>query len=674
MPKFKNEVEVFKKILNTLPNSIYLKDRQGRYLWLNKASIKQLEYKHIISESIIGKTDLEVFPEANAAEYIKNDNKVLEENRGICTEEVVILPSGEKLTQLSFKEPLYNDNAAELIGVLGYTVDITEMKKKEEEILSEKEKAEAANKAKTEFLENMRHDIRTPLSGIIGFADIIKNEVTEPKIKEYADNLVASSYSLLDFLNEILDAIKVSSGEIPILKKKFNLHKKLNEVILLNQAKASEKKNIDLSFYYDPAIPAYLIGDATRIHRVVLELVTNALNFTHKGYIKLSAHLAKDNEDDVIVKIIVDDSGIGIPLEKQQDIYLQFKRLTPSYGGIYKGHGLGLSIAKQLIDDLNGEIYVESQVGYGTKFIFIIKLKKALLDEELGSEDLLSVTNGNGISSLPELKKIEPSIPANGAKDTYKSHILVVEDSHIAAQVVTAMLSNMDCTVDLAEKGKEAVNLAEHTQYDLIFMDIGLPDIDGYEVTKRIRLNELKKHHVPIIALTAHASEDNKKYCIDIGMNAVLTKPLAQKKAQDILNSFIPYRRDKLNLKEEPNSLAASSKELIVFDFELVKKQFGEDSANEVVALFLVDIPKSIEEIQAAYTNDDWLLVQSLTHKFKGGASYCGVMRLLEACTQLEDAVRNGESELCETLYHQLLDEVSLTEKAMRENPLIKAS
>jgi CheY-like chemotaxis protein len=341
--------------------------------------------------------------------------------------------------------------------------------------------------------------------------------------------------------------IKVNSGDIPLLKKKFSLEKKLSEVILLNKARAFQK-GIDLSFDYDPAIPRYLIGDPARIHRIVLELVANALNFTHKGHVKLSAQMAKNNEDNVVLKIIVDDTGIGMPPERQQDIYLQFKRLTASYKGIYKGYGLGLSITKQLIDDLNGEIYVESQLGTGSKFTFIVKLKKALLDEQLGSEDLLHSFTGKNFISPIESESVEDT-----NKDVllpYKSHILVVEDSSMAAYIAMNMLSKMHCIVDIAGTGNQAVELAEKKQYDLLFMDIGLPDIDGYEATKRIRLNETNRNHVPIVALTAHASEENKKYCIDIGMNAVLIKPLLQEKAEEFLDFFIPYRKKRLKLKE----------------------------------------------------------------------------------------------------------------------------
>jgi two-component system, OmpR family, aerobic respiration control sensor histidine kinase ArcB len=648
--------KLLEQIIHNAPNYIFWKDTNLIYRGCNYnfARVAGLDNP----EQIIGKCDNDLPWQQTGYLYQAEDQEILSSGQSILNKEVPMVLGAETRILSVSKVPLYG-NDKKIIGILGIYIDITQ----KNALIADLEKS---LRIKTEFLENMRHDIRTPLTGIIGFADLIKSGITDPKMKEYASNLAASGYALMDLLNEVLEAVKINSGEIPLLKKKFNLQKKLDEVISLNQARALYKK-IDLSFQYDSAIPNYLIGDPTRVHRIVLELVTNALNFTHKGHVKLSAQLAKDNKSDVVIKIIVEDTGIGIPLEKQHEIYVQFKRLIPSYEGIYKGHGLGLFIAKQFVDDLQGEIYVKSQVDVGSKFIFIVKLKKALLDEELGSEDLIpSLTHSKFI--LPQKVKGEPI--AEETTGSYKSHILVVEDSSIAARVVTSMLSQMDCTIDVAEKGKDAVDFAEHKQYDLIFMDIGLPDIDGYEVTKRIRLNELNKNHVPIIALTAHASEENKKHCIDIGMNAVLTKPLIQKKAEDILNSFIPYRRDRLNLKETSDSITKTTdyEELAIFNSESIKEQFGsKETAVEIINLFLEGLPQELQEIHTAYTRKDWSLAQKLTHKLKGGVSYCGAPRLKEACAQLENVIKNRESKRFENLYNQLLKAASLTEKTMRK-------
>lgn len=381
------ESDFILELLKQIPAYIFWKDKDSVYLGCNNAFAHSLGLSS--PEEIIGKTDYDLpVKKVESDAFRQDDQQVMASKKPkLNIEEYQTFIDGRKVVLLTNKVPLLDKNG-DVIGILGIYHDITERKKREKELQDAKEKAEVANKTKTEFLEYMRHDIRTPLTGIIGFAGSIKNEAMDPKIKEYARNIAASGEALTDLLNAILEEIKVSSGEIPGLKKKFSLQKKLNEIILLNQSGALHKK-IELLIDYDSAIPEYLIGDSARISRVVLELVTNALNFTHAGYVKLSTQLARDDEESVIIKIIVKDTGIGIAPEKQQDIYLRFKRLNPSYEGIYKGYGLGLSVVKQFVDDLNGEIYVESDIGVGTKFIFVVKLKKVLLDESFGSEDVI---------------------------------------------------------------------------------------------------------------------------------------------------------------------------------------------------------------------------------------------------------------------------------------------
>lgn len=654
----------FENIINNVPHALFWKDKNSVFMGCNERFAKLATLKS--AREIVGKTDYDLpWSKQESDAYTADDQYVIRSKESKLNIEESQTVNDARIVLLTSKVPLYDDKK-EVAGVLGIFTDITERKQSEEELREAREKAEIASRTKTEFLENMRHDMRTPLTGIVGFAEIIKNEVTDLRIKEYADNLTASSYALLDLLNAVLEAINVSSGEVPFLKKKFDLKKKLSSIILLNQAKARQK-NLNLSFNCDAAIPTYLIGDATRLHRIVLELVTNAINFTNKGYVQLSVQLAKDNEKDAIIKVIVEDTGIGIEPEKQQEIYVQFKRLTPSYEGIYKGVGLGLSIVKQFVNDLEGELYLESKVDVGSKFTAIIKLQKSLLDEPLGSEDLLP-TSGRDLAA-PTIKPIPSEKGDNSIGIPSKqSRILVVEDNTIAANVITNMLADMDCQVDVADKGKLAVQMADENRYDLIFVDIGLPDIDGYEVTRRIRLGELHKAHVPIIALTAHIDEDNKQHCIGIGMNAVLTKPLAKEKAEDILNSFIPYRKDKLK-PAAANVAKGTAVELPIFDFERVKTQFGnENSALKMMTMFVDSLPQEVDQLQVAYSKKDWPSIQLLTHRLRGGVSYCGALRLDEVCSRLESAIRGGQGELWEELYQRMLSEISVAEKTIKEN------
>lgn len=650
-----------KNLIDNLPGDIYWKDREGIWSGVNKRgaqSLQQIGFIHDRSD-VIGKSDYQLFSKETADEYRKNDLEVMELKTEMTHEEINQLPNGEKIIQLSTKRPLW-DKEGNIVGVVGNTIDISYLKKIEAELNTAIARAEAASQAKTEFLENMRHDIRTPLTGIVGFADLLKMESDNPHIKEYSENLVASSHALLNLLDEVLEAIRVGSGEIPKLKKKFSFGQTLKQVIELNRARALEKK-LSLTLHMDDSIPKFVIGDKVRLHRVILELVANALNFTDTGFVTLSATLAKKDEGRLVLKLTVEDSGIGIPKDKQQEIYVQFKRLTPSYQGIYKGAGLGLSVVKQFIDELGGEIYVDSELRRGTTFICLIPLQEPLLDDNTGIDDEMEQSIDIPLVTT-YAQEIKPTIePKSGGE----FRVLIVEDNQIAQTVAKSILAQLHCDSDIAPTGKKAVELWKNGQYHLILMDIGLPDIDGYEVTHQIRLQELlKKAHCPIIALTAHAGDENKKRCIDAGMNAVLMKPLTVKSCTDILEAFIPGYHQRKPVKVTSGQIEASTTESLfdlsnypLLDIEEGIKTMGTPEILAQMLQFMIDdsLPADMQLIKQTHDISDWDRTQQLAHKIKGGAIYVGTTRIKMACQHLERYWKSGQYELLEPLYQQII-------------------
>jgi two-component system aerobic respiration control sensor histidine kinase ArcB len=658
----------YEDVLRFLPGHVYWKDTEGYFLGCNLEQARDAGFSSC--EEMIGKTDYDM-PWAIQAAYLQDiDKSVIKNEKSLTLEEVYELPDGTKKMYLSSKLPLY-DEQNKVSGILGISIDITDRKKVEDELVLAKSAAEAASNAKTEFLENMRHDIRTPLTGIVGFAELLEMEFNEPTIKEYVGNIVASSHALLDLLSEFLEAIRVSSGEIPKLKKKFHLKNSIRQVINLNRAKAAQKK-LSLTLQVDESIPQYVIGDKVRLHRVVLELIANALNFTDKGFVKLTVSLAKQNNREVIIKLIVEDSGIGIPKDRQQDIYVQFKRLTPSYQGIYKGVGLGLSVVKQFIDELGGEIYLESEIAKGSRFTCFIPLQESLMDDEFGIGDETENNLGTHYETT-YTQEIKPPLLEAGKK---AHHILIVEDNTIAQTVAKSILKQMDCSSDLAENGKKALDLLKTNTYDLILMDIGLPDVDGYEVTRHIRLQELtKKTHVPIIALTAHAGDENKKRCIDAGMNAVLTKPLTAKSCADIVDAFIPGRQKEDLPSSTPKlgtALPDSEAELFILDAyplldidEGIKITNSKEMLIEMLRLLAEgELQSDVQLMKEAFANKDDEKVQDLAHKIKGGAVYVGTIKMKIACQYLERYWKAGHRELFGKLYEQT---VMVIENTIRE-------
>ncbi len=515
------------KIVESSPGNIYWKDMNGIYLGCNYNTVR-VSNLHSKLE-IIGKTDQELWPEY--AESIReNDFIVLKTGEALEKEEDV----GGRV-YLSTKTPL-RDEKNTIIGIIGNSIDITVLKEHELKLRKIKEDLEVANKIKTEFLENMRHDIRTPLSGIIGLSAILKTEKDSSKIKKYTSQLAESSEELLRFLNEILESLNVASGEIPILEKKFNLKTVLENVIKLHQPKANEKK-LSLESYFDATIPKYIVGDPIRIYRIILELLVNALKFTQDGSVSVSVKLAKKEGRNIVIKIEVEDTGPGVPIEQQQEIFIRFRRLTPSYSGIYQGSGLGLSITKQFIQELQGEIYLENPAK-GAKFVCLIPLKESLLDDVL--EEALNLSIVPQSLSKPDLRKTNTKEKMTYFTPKQKSHILIVEDHALIANIEKELLEALGCEVEIACDGNTAIELVKTHCYDLIFMDIGLPDIDGFEVTKYIRLHEnASQHPVPIIGLTAHANSERKKQGLNVGMNLVLIKPLTEETAITVLQNYI---------------------------------------------------------------------------------------------------------------------------------------
>lgn len=664
--------EVLYSIIDTIDASIFWKDTAGRYLGCNRYMVEMSGFKH--RSEVIGKKDNDM-PWFKIADELKAIDELVLKYGVFEGEETPLTASSRKKVFHTKKTILYDDNKR-VIGIIGVSIDITkrkkaenQLKKKQVQLLAEKNKAEAASQAKTEFLANMRHDIRTPLSGIVGFSELLKSESNEPRIKEYADNLIASSHALLDLMDEVLEAVRVSSGEMPLLKRKFNLTQTIEQVVALYQARAHEKK-LGLSLSLDNTVPNFVIGDKIRLHRIALELIGNALNFTDKGHVKVNVVLAKKENRELIIKMTVTDSGMGIPKEKQQEIYLQFKRLTPSYQGIYKGSGLGLYVVKQFIDELGGEIYVESETRKGTVFTCLIPMQAPLLDDSFGvdPEKDLKIEKRYMIPLKNQKTKL---MPKNNLDCKIKSKVLVVEDNFIAQTVAKTLLSGMDCQVDVASSGVDALALYEQNDYDLIFMDIGLGEgMDGYEVTHHIRSKTSPTKHIPIIALTAHGGDESKQRCIEAGMDAVLTKPLTKAHATDILKSFISERHETpaVDLSKARKDLPDSDDEMFqltqfpILNIEEALKSCGtQEFLKELLTLMTQELPTDLECMKKAFKTLDYPLVEKTAHKIKGGSVYVGTIRMKYACQYVERYWKTGQRELFEILYHQAVSTIEET-------------
>lgn len=659
------------KIISCMPNNVYWLDRNCIAQGCNNNILKLLglsELCEFVGMNYQQMAQLAGWTEGQAESFEKDDREVMETGMGKFNIEELPLydKKGDPVYYVSSRVPLFDDEGKEVIGVVGISVDITDKKKAEEEIILAKEAAEAASQAKTEFLENMRHDIRTPLSGIVGCARIIQAKPNDPeKVSEYAYDIIQSSEALLNFLNRILEGIKVATGEMPFLKKKFNFKKNIQAILDLNQSFAA-KKNLKLTLDVDEKIPPYLVGDPVRLQRIILELVANALRFTQQGGITIQIKLKKQESQQVVIEINISDTGIGIPADKQDEIFSRFTRLTPSHQGIYKGLGLGLSIVKQFVDDLSGEIYVKSHLKQGTTFTCILPFQKPLIMDDVGVEDTPLSLEGEVSCRKKKREMTSDTTDRHHDVNSAQRKVLLVEDDKLAAKIAHSILSELNCVVDIATNAKTALQKIREQDYHLILMDIGLPDMDGISLTHRIRLQQWQQTNItPIVGLTAHIDVENRQCCLDAGMNTVILKPLRKESALELLKAFIPDQcTNQASSFTEGSSITGP-----ILDVDSMKAILkNEELIKDCIHLMMIGLKKELVELPQLYQTANWKAIREIAHRRQGGASYCGAKRLEQACNQLVDYLHEkGPKEQVKGLYQQLLQEMETTKAACED-------
>ena len=380
----KTELFELKTIINSIPGSIYWKDVNGKYLGRNlyaTGKMIAIDLLHQDIESVIGKTDYDLFAIEVAEQYRKHDLYVIETGKEFAIEEILTTPNNEIITQLSTKSPL-RDAYGNIIGVIGNTIDISYLKKIEKDLEKTKERLEASTKIKDAFIHNMEHDIRTPFVGILGLSNYLFEQEEDITKKEYLNDIAMSARQLLNYCNCILDYANVEMDSIPIVEKKF-FFKELIDNLIIAEKPAAIIKKLTLSCQYDDKIPKLIIGDQYRLQRILINLISNAIKFTCEGTITVETKLKRTTEREVVISIIVKDTGIGVPEDKINYIYEKFYRSTPANKGTYSGLGLGLKIVKHFVNELGGEIEVKSKPNKGSIFSCTFPFKLPLVEEIL---------------------------------------------------------------------------------------------------------------------------------------------------------------------------------------------------------------------------------------------------------------------------------------------------
>lgn len=627
--RFQAELGVQKKfyeaILNRIPTDIAVFDHKHRYLFINPTAVRDKETR----EWLIGKDDFEYCAYRNKdIEIAKNRRakfiKAVSNKEGMEWEDKVKDAQQNEAYIYRRMFPVFNETD-ELQFVIGFGIDITKVKQAEM-------RAEESLKAKEIFLANMSHEIRTPINGIIGLSGLLHKTALDSIQKNYLQLIRKSADNLLFIINDILDLAKVESGKIEIEIRPFELNDICNSVIQSMQYKAEEK---EIQLIYNPFSfePKYLNGDSFRLTQILTNLLNNAIKFTNTGAVELFVSTIEETEHTLTAQFRVEDTGIGIGPDKLHLIFDEFIQADKTTNRIYGGTGLGLSICKKLVELQGGRIWVESEPLAGSKFIFelsFIKTDKA---------DLV----------LRQPKVIDKSI-------IKPIKILLAEDNEINQFIAQSMLQEWGFEVHVANNGFDAVNQAKKVVFDVILMDVQMPEINGVEATKQIRkIESTGKHHTPILALTANALKGDREKYIDAGMDDYLSKPFEEDelyyKIAHLLQIPIRYLDEDIKVTVKENNASYYS----LHKLNAIAK--GDEAfITKMLLLFLETTPELLQLLQQAYTNKQWEELNAAAHKLKPTVQTMDIKAIEADVKQVEKlALGNPNPHIIAPLIHKII-------------------
>ena len=635
----RNLLDTQNSIFNGVGHAVMFINADGIVQVINKAGINILGYT---TEEVVGKMSALTFHDADEVlkrsldltvelgEKIEPDFNTLiaktaiEYNNMDANEWTYISKSGKRTPVWMSITCIKNTDGA-VLGYFSAAEDYTIKKQAESDLINAKNLAEMAVFAKDSFLANMSHEIRTPLNAIIGFTELLSQRDLDTVQSEYVGNIQDAGDNLLLLINDILDLSKIESSQLVIEAHPFNVKNVLNHVYSLLKVKA-DQKGLEFSLFLDANMPESVSGDKGRINQIIMNLAGNAIKFTESGEVSISVKKMSETDTTVTLKFSIKDTGIGIAPEKLNTVFERFIQAEASTTRKFGGSGLGLSIVKQLVELLDGEISVKSKIGLGSEFYFSIIFSKA--------ETVQTETRVIGI--------------LNQQSSLGKLSILLCEDNEMNKRLAKIVIESFGFKLDIASNGQEGIDLLLKNQYDLILMDLQMPVKDGYQTTIYIR-NELKMT-IPIIAMTAHSLVGEQQKCFNTGMNAYVVKPFKQAELLDNIHLVLKKESEKVltnrTIIENIPSKISEKKEI---DLSYLDELLGHDKdlKMEMIELFIQNVPNDVDLLGNAILEKDLIGLKKMAHHMKSSLSMFNLTQEVAFLEQTEmnamDSVINSK-------------------------------
>ncbi|WP_250122039.1 PAS domain S-box protein [Chroococcidiopsis sp. CCMEE 29] len=604
-----------RQIITNAPVAMAMFDTQMRYL---THSQKWLTLYGLEEHSLLGRSEYEVFPDI-PEKWKLNHQRALKGEALSSSEDVWEREDGSKDYQRWALHPWYKLN-----GEVGGIVIAVERIK---ELVKAREAAFEASRLKSEFLATMSHELRTPLNAVIGMTGLLLNTELRSDQRGFVKIIRRSSDKLLTIINDILDFSKIESGKLELEQQPFDLQTCVEESLSLVASQAAEK-SLKLAYSIAPPTPKTIIGDAARLGQILVNLLSNAVKFTETGEVMVSVTAQQKRAGgaggaggDYEIQFAVKDTGIGIPQERMEKLFKSFSQVDSSISRRYGGTGLGLAICKQLTEIMGGRTWVESQVGQGSTFYFTLVAQASSFQLDSSEET---------IQAIPRLAEQLPL------------RILLAEDNRVNQQVALLTLEQLGYHADAVSNGLEVLQSLRRQPYNVVLMDIQMPEMDGLSTTRQIYQEWSPDRRPRIIALTAYATEDNWKQCLAVGMDDYISKPIQITKLIRALSQCQPNKEDTGTPRHPDTGNFSASSSLAPLDTKVLqslRKMTGTRAAEvlpQLIDNYLEEAPQLLQAMRAAVVSEDTAALQQAAHTLRGTSATLGATHLSQLCKTLE--------------------------------------